>query len=73
MRGTEKMFMLLSRRYVSGDHRYTLDTRHNIRAYNIPQDYYEAKEVDRKLSYFLVKSDSIVCDVGGLLELMLSR
>jgi ubiquinone/menaquinone biosynthesis C-methylase UbiE len=42
-----------------------LDTRHNIRTCNIPQDYYEAKEVDRKLSYFLVKRGSIVCDVGG--------
>jgi len=58
--------MLLSHRRVDGNHRcYAFDTRHNIRTCTIPQDYYEVKEVDRKLSYFLVKHDSIVCDVGG--------
>ena len=29
------------------------------------EDYYEIKEVDRKLSYFLITSSSIICDVGG--------
>ncbi|MGA2767342.1 MAG: class I SAM-dependent methyltransferase [Candidatus Bathyarchaeia archaeon] len=29
------------------------------------EDYYEVKEVDRRLSYFLVTSSSITCDVGG--------
>lgn len=29
------------------------------------EDLYEVKEVDRKLSYFLVGPSSIICDVGG--------
>lgn len=29
--------------------------------------YYDIKEVDRKLSYFLVRQSSLVCDVGGCL------
>lgn len=34
---------------------------------DVPCDqwYYDIKEIDRKISYFLVKPSSLVCDVGG--------
>jgi ubiquinone/menaquinone biosynthesis C-methylase UbiE len=57
--------MLLSSKYIWANYRHTFNSSLNIRVNEIPPDYYEAKEVDRKLSYFLVRSDSIVCDVGG--------
>lgn len=37
----------------------------SVRTYIAPEDLYEVKEVDRKLSYFLVEPSSIICDVGG--------
>jgi hypothetical protein len=56
---------VLFRKYIRANYHHTFDSYPNIRVCEIPPDYYEAKEVDRKISYFLVRSDSIVCDVGG--------
>lgn len=36
-----------------------------IKLHHVVEDLHEVKEVDRKLSYFLVTPSSIICDVGG--------